>query len=79
MASYKTFITIEDPNQVVLSDLPFQQGQRVRVVILSENNERSAASQKFRKLFRDTQTIPEVSEITEKDIVEEIEAHRRGE
>lgn len=79
MASYKTFITIEDPNQVVLSNLPFQQGQRVRVVILTENNERSAASQKFRKLFRDTQAISGVSEITEKDIAEEIETYRRGE
>jgi hypothetical protein len=79
MTSYKTFITIEDPNHVILSDLPFQQGQRVRVVILSENNERSDLSQKFRKLFRDTQLISGVSEIAEKDITDEIEAYRRGE
>jgi hypothetical protein len=70
MASYKTFITIEDPNHVVLPDLPFQQGQRVRVFILSESDGRSVLSQKFRKLFRDTQAIPRVSEITEKDISE---------
>lgn len=79
METYKTFITIEDPNQVILSNLPFQKGQRVRVVILGEDNERSAVSQKFRRLFRATQTLPGVSAVTEADITAEIEAYRRGE
>ncbi|MGP1382997.1 MAG: hypothetical protein ACTS2F_05510 [Thainema sp.] len=79
MTNYKTFITIEDPNQVVLSNLPFQKGQRVRVVILAEDNEQDTASQKFRSLFRTTQTLPGVSEVTEADVAAEIEAYRRGE
>lgn len=79
MTNYKTFITIEDPNQVVLSNLPFQKGQRVRVVILAEDNERDTASQKFRSLFRATQTLPGVSEVTEADIAAEIAAYRQGE
>ncbi len=79
MTSYKTFITVEDPNQIVLSNLPFQKGQRVRVVILAEDNERGAVSQKFRQLFRATQTLPGVSEVTEADITAEIATYRRGE
>lgn len=79
MTFYKTFITIEDPNHLVLSNLPFQQGQRVRVVILTEGNERSSVSQKFRKLFRETQALPGSSELTEEDIAKEIEAYRQGE
>lgn len=79
MEAYKTFVTIEDPNHVVLSNMPFQQGQRVRIIILSEDNDRSAVSQKFRKLFRDTQALPGVNEITEAEITQEIEAYRRGE
>ena len=79
MTSYKTFITIEDPNHVVLSNLPFQQGQRVRVVILTESNEISSVSQKFRELFRETQALSGSSEITEEDIAQEIEAYRQGE
>lgn len=78
MATYKTFITIEDPNQVTLSDLPFEKGQRVRVVLLTEDDARSEISQRFRKLFSETQSLPGVSEITEEDIATEVTAYRRG-
>jgi hypothetical protein len=79
MTTYKAFLTIEDPDQVVLSNLPFQKGQRVRVVILAEDNERDKMSKRFRQLFRATQILPGVSEVTEEDITAEIEAYRRGE
>ncbi|NJN90816.1 MAG: hypothetical protein HC878_10880 [Leptolyngbyaceae cyanobacterium SL_5_14] len=79
MTTYKTFITIENPDQVILSDLPFQKGQRVRIVILTEDDERVATSQRFRNLFKETQSLPGVNEITEAEITEEIQARRRGE
>ncbi len=79
MATYKTFITIEDPNQVTLSDLPFEKGQRVRVVLLTEDDARSEISQRFRKLFSETQSLPGVSESTEEAIATEVTAYRRGE
>lgn len=79
MTDYKTFITIENPDQVVLSNLPFQKGQRVRVVILTEDDEKASISQRFRNLFKETQSLPEVNEITETEIAEEIQAYRRGE
>jgi hypothetical protein len=79
MNAYKIYVTIEDPNNVVLSNLPFQRGQRVEVIILAEDNERSAMSEKIRDLFDRTQSLPEVQEITEEDIAAEIEAYRRGE
>ncbi|NEP55825.1 MAG: hypothetical protein F6K31_02220 [Symploca sp. SIO2G7] len=79
MTSYQTFITVEDPHQIILSNLPFQKGQRLRVVILAEDNERAAIGQKFYRLFRETQTLPGVSEVTESEITAEIEAYRRGE
>ncbi|MEH2357639.1 hypothetical protein [Nostoc sp.] len=40
MNAYKTYITIEDPKQLVLSDLPFKAGQRVEVIILTDDNQR---------------------------------------
>lgn len=43
MIAYKTFVTIEDPKCVVLSDLPFHAGQRVEVVVIAET-EGDAAS-----------------------------------
>lgn len=79
MTIYKAFITIEDPNQVVLSNLPFQKGQRVRVVLMAEDDERAIVSQKFRNLFKETQSLPGVGEITEEEIAAEVKAYRRGE
>lgn len=34
METYKTYITIENPDRVVLSNLPFQVGQRVEIILL---------------------------------------------
>lgn len=79
MNAYKKRITIEDPNNVVLSGLPFQPGQRVEITISAEENSRAEISQKFRNLFDKTQEIPGVQEITEEEIAAEIEAYRRGE
>ncbi len=76
--AYKKYITIEDPNNVVLSGLPFQSGQRVEIIILESENERAEISQKLRNLFDKTQNLPGV-QITEEEIAVEIEAYRRGE
>ena len=79
MLAYKTFITIDDPSRVVLSDLPFQKGQRIRVVMLTAEDEATIISQRFRELFQATQALPGVEDIDEADILTEIAAHRRGE
>lgn len=39
MNAYKKYLTIDDPNNLVLSGLPFTSGQRVEIIILSENDE----------------------------------------
>lgn len=79
MNTYKKYITIEDPNYVVLSDLPFHAGQRVEVIILAQNNERSILAQKLRELLKETQALHADNPLTEEEIVAEIEAYRRGE
>ncbi|QYX33646.1 hypothetical protein [Sphaerospermopsis torques-reginae] len=79
MNAYKTYITIEDPKQVVLSDLPFQVGQRVEIIVLAEDNPQDTISNKLRNLFDKTQAIPGVEDITDEEIAAEIEAYRRGE
>jgi hypothetical protein len=79
MNAYKTYITIEDPKQVVLSDLPFQVGQRVEIIVLAEDNPQDTISNKLRNLFDKTQAIPGVEEVTDEEIAAEIEAYRRGE
>ncbi|PSB29972.1 hypothetical protein [Chlorogloea sp. CCALA 695] len=78
MNAYKKYITIEDPNHVVLSDLPFKPGQRVEVIILAADSKR-AISEELRDLFDRTQALPGVQDIREDEIAAEIEAYGRGE
>jgi len=37
MNAYKKYVTIDNPQQLVLSDLPFVAGQRVEIIILAED------------------------------------------
>ncbi|WP_193198313.1 hypothetical protein [Nostoc sp. MG11] len=79
MNVYKKYITITDPKQVILFDLPFQAGQRVEIIILAEENPRASISKKLIDLFDKTQSIPGVQDISKAEIAAEIEAYRRGE
>ena len=45
METYKTYITIENPDRVVLSNLPFQVGQRVEIIVLPEYNRAAISDQ----------------------------------
>lgn len=78
MLAYKTYITIEDPKRVVLSDLPFRPGQRVEVVLIAEEVEAARAVRvaEFKALFQATQALPQAQAISEDDIAAEIAAYR---
>lgn len=38
MNAYKKYVTIDNPQQLVLSDLPFVPGQKVEIIILAEDS-----------------------------------------
>lgn len=76
MLAYKKYITIEDPNRVVLLDLPFRAGQRVEVVVIAEDEARSVRLQELRTLFKVTQELPQAQAVSEDDIAAEIAAYR---
>ena len=79
MNAYKRYLTIEDPNHIVLSGLPFKPGQRVEVIILAQDKEKEALASKLRQLFKETQALHQDSPLTDEEIAAEIEAYRRGE
>ncbi|MBF2016549.1 MAG: hypothetical protein IGS23_15370 [Rivularia sp. T60_A2020_040] len=79
MNAYKRYLTIEDPNHIVLSGLPFQPGQRVEVIILAEDKETESLASKLQQLFKETQALHQDNPLTDDEIVAEIEAYRRGE
>ena len=78
MIAYKRYVTIQDPQQVILSDLPFQPGQRVEIVMIAEEdvNARVAA---LKALFKTTQQLPQAQSLTEDEIAAEIQAYRTAE
>ena len=79
MKAYKTYSTITDSKQVVLSDLPFRIGEKVEILVLAaENGNRAEQVRKLRDLFKETQSLPQIQTLSEDDILREVEAYRNG-
>lgn len=66
-------LTIEDPKRLVLSDLPFSEGQEVEVVVVAKD-ERDARVRQLKDLLKVTQSVPQVQALSEDDITREVEA-----
>lgn len=78
MNIYQKTLVIQDPNQLVLSDLPFQKGQQVEVMIIAKNYDREALANKLRDFFKEVQALHADNPLTEEEIESEIEDYRRG-
>ena len=77
MKAYRTYLIVEDPKRVVLTDVPFSAGQRVEVLMVQdESSER--LTEELRTLMKETQDLPQVKALSEVEIREEIEAYRVG-
>ena len=73
----KKELVIDNSHSFLLSDLPFETGEKVVVFVMSETD-LTAKLQKWRTLFKETQALPQVKGITDADIDAEIEAYRAG-
>ena len=78
MLAYRQFTTVQESKQIVLSNVPFQPGQRVEVVLIAEEEQPAARVKELRALFQATQALPQVRAITEDEIAAEIAAYRAG-
>ncbi|HEV7397188.1 MAG TPA: hypothetical protein VGN86_11800 [Pyrinomonadaceae bacterium] len=77
MKEFRTSLTIKDPKQVVLSDLPFSEGQEVEVVVVAKVGI-DARGRQLKDLLDATQSLPQVQALSEEDIAREVEAYRSG-
>jgi hypothetical protein len=73
----KKELVIDNSHSFLLSDLPFETGEKVVVFVMSETD-LTAKLQKWRTLFKETQALPQLKDITDADIDAEIEAYRAG-
>ncbi len=73
MNTYCRRLIVQDPKQIVLSDVPFQTGQEVEITLRSVERKNE-----LRALLKKTQSLPQIQTLTEEDILAEIEAYRKG-
>ena len=78
MRAYKKYVVIEDPHKVVLSNLPFEAGQRVEVVMIADEPQAAARLETLQTLLTSTQALPQARTLTEADIAAEVAAARTG-
>ncbi len=77
MTSYKTYLTVDESNQIIVSNLPFKPGQKVEVRIEVVDENKQPLVKKLQNLFKEIQALPSSKNITEEEIVAEIEDYRQ--
>ena len=77
MNTYRKRLVVQDPKQIVLSDVPFQTGQEVEVILRSAERPAIERKNDLRALLKKTQSLPQIQTLTEEDILAEIEAYRK--
>ena len=78
MKAYRTYLTVTDSKQVVLSDVPFEPGQIVEVLVLAQDADRAQALRRLDTLLQRTQALPQVQELTDDEITAEVDAYRNA-
>lgn len=76
MNTYRRRLVVQDPKQIVLSDIPFQTGQEVEIILRSIEQPTVERKNDLRDLLKKTQSLPQTRLLTEEDILAEIEAYR---
>ena len=75
MRAYRKYLTIENPKQVTLSDLPFEAGDCVEVVVIA--TEKSPAQlETLQTLLKTTLALPQTRALTDADLAKEVAAVR---
>lgn len=72
MQAYKTFVTIQNPNQVVLNNLPFKEGQQVEILVLANEDNAPTSLQELKLLFKETQSLPQIKSLSEEEVISQI-------
>ncbi|NEN92952.1 MAG: hypothetical protein F6K48_30295 [Okeania sp. SIO3H1] len=81
MNTYKKYVVIDNPQQLVLSDLPFAPGQKVEVIILAEeDNEVDSQLEELRQKIDSATEQILAGNVTDSELVfEQLQARLRNE
>jgi hypothetical protein len=78
MNAYRTVLTVTEPHQVVVNDLPFREGEQVEVIVLPADKNNSTLVASWEQLLKDTQSLSHIQQLTDEEIEAELAAHRSG-
>lgn len=78
MKAYRAYTTVKKSRRVELSGLPFNEGQRVEVVVLADERSTASLVDQARDLFAASQRLFADCSISEDKIRDEIEAYRKS-
>jgi hypothetical protein len=73
----KTERVMDNSHHLVLSDVPFAAGEKLLIFITTETALQNKLA-KWQALFKETQSLLQLQNITDEDIETEIEAYRTG-
>ena len=79
MKSYQKLVTVEKTSNLFLSDLPFEKGEQVEVIIISKNKNKDKSIVELKQLFKETQDLHQDNPLSEEEIQSEIDAVRQEE
>ena len=78
MKAYRTYITVTDPKQVVLTDIPFRPGDRVEVLLIAQSEHETTTVQELKALFKETQALAQIQPLSDEEIAAEVAAYRNN-
>jgi hypothetical protein len=76
MRAYRKYVTIDNPKQVMLSDVPFAPGEYVEVVMLATEPSSTAHLETLHTLLKATQALPQARLLTDAEIAADVAAVR---
>jgi mannitol/fructose-specific phosphotransferase system IIA component len=74
--TYEIYATVDEGNTVIVSGVPFGIGQRVKVILMTAKADNEQRVQALKALFKRTQPLPQMQNITEDEIAAEIAVYR---
>jgi hypothetical protein len=76
MKAYRQYVTVEDPQKIVLENTPFQPGDRLEVLLISQEESDASIADRMEALFKQLQSLPQAQHLTDEEIIAEITAYR---
>lgn len=78
MEAVRKYVKVDYSGKLTLEGLPFNSGEYVEVLIMPINSSRLELARNWKSLFKSIQNTDESKEISDNEIIDEINNFRKG-